>query len=702
MKKGLALLLAFAIFLSTQATAYAVEPEGQDRAGNIGQVNVIIEPVLALQGNTKFLVSLTDSQGQAEKGEIELGGNAAAAGCLNFEGLASGKYALTVKADGFAVYSQELSVENRAYTVRLTTGRLDGINYEAGSAYPGILRIGDVNGDGRIDEADKAALLDSIQKGNSAGAQDLNGDGIVNLVDLEYFARGFGESKETTAQVERSVPSALITPSAEDTKAEGDLEALLRNQGSVILKPENGGVISGDNPVKLSFAFGNAGNASEADGILIGTSADNPVTEAEILVEYEDGNGVVGKENIGVKSGVQYLLINDKIVAELDKQGNIRVSLGSQVAIKKVTLIIKGVQNNNLAEISSVEFVNGMEERIPQPEMNIPKGFKAEAGSAAIYLSWEPCVNVTGYEVLIRQGDRQQTILTTKTSLDVKSFGGKGLVNYQPYKVSVQSVNGSWRSGYCAEEEATPKPAGKPDKPENVNVTGKYLGIAVSWKQVKDAQYYNLYYKESGEESYRKIEQIKGTSYTISDLKDGTEYMVYVTAANEFGESTASLTKSARTGTLEPARMPQYNLINTGQKGEKGAHILSAVMNGEMRGSTLDTQEKTAWGTVDHDPASYYRKGSWDDGGFNPMSLQHGLTYEFDQTYKLDTIAFLEGIPQDMKYSYVKVRYWGEDGQEKSVKASLLKKSDADGRPYYVVKLSEPVEAKKIQFGLEM
>lgn len=703
MKKGLALLLAVAIFLSTQATAFAVEPEGQDRAGNTGQVNVIIEPVLALQGTTKFLVGLTDSQGQTKNGEIELEGNAAAAGCLNFEGLAAGKYALTVKADGFAVYSQEISVENRAYTVRLTTGRLDGINYEAGSACPGILRIGDVNGDGKIDEADKSALLDSIQRGNPGGIQDLNGDGIVNLVDLEYFARGFGESKEITAQVERSVPSALITPLAENTKTEGDLEALLRNQGSVILKPENGGVISGDNPVKLSFVFGNAGDASEADGILIGSSPDNPVTEAEIVVEYQDENGVSGnitKKIIGVKKDVDYLLKDGEVVAKVDSQGNISVSLGSQVAIKKVTLIIKGVENNNLAEISRVEFVNGMEERIPQPEMDVPEGFEAEEGNAAIYLSWKPSVNVTGYEVLIRQGDRQQTILTTKTSLNVKSFGGKELVNYQPYKVSVQSVNGSWRSGYCPEEEVTPKPAGKPDKPDGVKVTGKYLGIAVSWKQVKDAQYYNLYYKESGEESYRKIEQIKGTSYTVSDLKDGTEYIVYITAVNEFGESAASLSASAVTGTLEPARMPQYNLINTGQKGEKGAHILSAVMNREMVGSALDTQDKTAWGTVDHDPLSYYRMGSWDDGGFNPMTLQHGLTYEFDQAYKLDTIAFLEGVPQDMEYSYVRVRYWDKDGQEKSATASLQRKNDADGRPYYVVKLSEPVEARKIQFGL--
>lgn len=705
MKKGIAFLLAVAVFLSTQFTAYAGEPDRQGNTENVGQVDVVIEAVLTLQSPVKFSVSLTDSRGQAKNGEIELEANTAAQGRLSFEGLEAGSYTLTVKADGFAAYSQVLSVENGAYTVRLATGRLAGISYQEGSAHPGVLRIGDANGDGRTDAADKEVLLDSIQGKNSGGTPDLNGDGIVNLVDLEYYARGLGENGEMSAQVEKSVPTAVITPSAgANTNVAGDLMKLLRNRSSVNLTPVNGGAISADNSVALVFDLRNVNNAAQADGILIGTSPDNPVTEAEIVVEYQDESGTDGKVQqkiIGVKKDVEYLLKNDAVRTEMDRQGNIRIFLGGQVAIKKVTLIIKGVQSNNLAEISSVEFVNGMEERISLPDMDVPESFMAEGGNASISLSWKPCVNVTGYEVLIKQGDRQQTMLTEKNSLNIVSFGGKSLTNYLTYQVSVQAVNGSWRSGYCQEKEVMPKPAGKPDKPDNVRAAGKYQGIAVSWKQAKNAQYYNLYYRESGAEGYQKIEKIEGNSYTVSGLKDGTEYIVYVTAVNEFGESAASLTASAVTGTLEPAEMPKYNLINTGQKGEKGAHILNAVMNGEMRESGLDTQSGTAWGTVDHDPVSYYRKGSWDDGGFNPMNLNHGLTYEFDQIYKLDTIAFLEGIPQDMSYSYVKVRYWDEEGNQKdNVRAFLQKKSDAKGRPYYVVKLSEPVETRKIQFGL--
>ena len=44
----------------------------------------------------------------------------------------------------------------------------------------------------------------------------------------------------------------------------------------------------------------------------------------------------------------------------MDEDGNIQIHLGSQIAVKKVTLTIQGMQNNNnLAEISKVEFVNG-------------------------------------------------------------------------------------------------------------------------------------------------------------------------------------------------------------------------------------------------------------------------------------------------------------------------------------------------------
>ena len=63
-----------------------------------------------------------------------------------------------------------------------------------------------------------------------------------------------------------------------------------------------------------------------------------------------------------------------------------------RIAVKKVTLTIQGMQNNNnLAEISKVEFVNGMENRIPKPDMDIPTNLAVETGSEEFTLTWDAC-----------------------------------------------------------------------------------------------------------------------------------------------------------------------------------------------------------------------------------------------------------------------------------------------------------------------
>ena len=53
-----------------------------------------------------------------------------------------------------------------------------------------------------------------------------------------------------------------------------------------------------------------------------------------------------------------------------------------------------------------MEFVNDMESRIPPPTMDIPEGLTAVTESQAFTLTWNPAVNVTGYEVKITLGDK--------------------------------------------------------------------------------------------------------------------------------------------------------------------------------------------------------------------------------------------------------------------------------------------------------
>lgn len=715
MRKKIAIVLTAVLVLCASFVVYGAEAGNLLTNGgqtqDMGQVDVSIGGALILGQDTEFTVKLTNAQNELVSSQkLSLGRDNAKAGRVSFERLAEGDYTVTVSGERFAQYVQKVSVKNgTAYAVNLTTGFLGGMNYEAGAAHPGVLIIGDVNGDGKTDAADKTELVNAIEAGAPAGLTDLNGDGVVDLVDLEYLAKGYEHGKDIAAAVDRFVPAAAITASqGKNTVMEGDPEALLRNQGSVTLKPAGGGAISDSSPVEMEFDVQGQAGTAPVDGIIIGTGGDNSITKATITVVYSEG-GVDKTETLPFMEGVDFLLKDSaSFRAEQDRDGSIRLHLGSQVAVKKVTLTIMGMKNNNLAEISKVEFVNGMEERIPEPEMDIPMNLTPSVGSNRISLSWDTCVNVTGYEVLICLGDKQETVLTAKNSVDITSFGGKKLENYQEYQLRVQSVNGTWRSGYGDVVTATPVPNGRPDKPDNVSAIGEYRSVIVSWKKMDDTLTYNLYWKESSSGEYTKIENISANSYTLTEnLKDLTEYTVYVTGVNDFGESGPSLPAAARTKDSNPPVMPKYNLINVGEKGEKSAHIVNASMFGSMKDSPLDTEAGSAWGTVDHDPASYYLKGSWDDGGYNPvgagLNAKNGLLYEFDQAYKMDTIAFYTQplIPGEPDYSYVKAVYWDEGGQRVDLKnVPLQKKTDAEGRKYYVIKLPAAVTTNKLQFGL--
>lgn len=695
---------------------------------NIGQVDVSIGSGLTLERDVTFAVTLTDSQGNTKNEEIVLGGDSARSK-TGFSGLPSDTYTLSVKGAGFADYTQTIAVKDKGYLVSLTTGFLAGYSYVEGGAHPGVLLIGDVNGDGSVNEADKTALVDTIDRDESAdtykntdeteatgGSQiaedsvsasgnlitDLNGDGATDLVDLEYLAKSYGETGDTRAMIEEFISPAVIeVKAAEGTVVNGNLDKLLQGEGQVTLSPADGAEISAEHPVALEFDFSNADtSAVVTDGILIETGNGSPIAQAVIGIAYEE-DGVEYTEEIPVTSGVHYLLNRSNVYATQDKDGNIEVHLGAQVAVKKVTLTITAMtNNNNLAEISRVEFVNGMEERIPAPEMDIPENLAATAGSEEFTVTWDACVNITGYEVLIRQGSKEETIQVASNSLTVTTFCGGNVKNYTTYTVSVQSVNGSWSSGYCTSMEVTPKPTSRPDKPDNVTAAGKYQSILVNWKNMNDTQSYNLYYKvKDSEDAYTKIEGLTTNSYTITGLESLVEYEIYVTGVNELGESPESIHCAAKTTDLNPAEMPRYNLINRDEEGVPGsAHIVSVTRNGgTMVDSPSDTETGTAWGTVDNDAASYYSKSTWDDGGFNALGSV-GLIYQFDQAYKMDTIALFG--TNGMQYSYAQVRWWANETDYYTVRVTVSAAKDAQGRTYYLLKLPSAVTTNKVQIGL--
>ncbi len=100
-------------------------------------------------------------------------------------------------------------------------------------------------------------------------------------------------------------------------------------------------------------------------------------------------------------------------------------------------------KESSIAEISYVEFVNGMENKIPEPASDIPVNLTASAGNKSFTLNWDKCVNVTGYEVMITQGENSEVKKVKGCSISVTSFNDKELQNGTEYTVKVQSVNGA-------------------------------------------------------------------------------------------------------------------------------------------------------------------------------------------------------------------------------------------------------------------
>lgn len=668
----------------------------------VGRIDVTVGTALLLDSNVDFTVTLSNHDGYSKDEVITLANSEETK--ITFDSLADGEYNLTVTAPGFATYNQSINVAQKMYSLNLTAGYCEGYSYATGSIHPGVILIGDVNSDGEVNDNDKDILVDAIDgtEVSEDYVTDLNRDNKTDLVDLMFFSKGYKENKDITSAIEEFVSPAVIKAEVpEGTNLTGDPEKMLSGDDTVILSPADDGEISAENPVSLEFDLVKGGEAALVDGITFDSGSENPVDEAYIDVTYTE-NGKDYTVSVPVRAGVNYLLKESDVYAELDENGSIKLHLGNQVAVKKVTLTITAMQNNNnLAEISKVEFVNGMENRIPEPEMDIPENLKAVPASESFTLSWDPCVNVINYEVKIEQGGVTETVATTSNSIKISSFGEKEVKNYTTYKVSVQSVNGTWKSGFCDSVEVTPKPNKRPDKPDNVKASGIYKGVTVTWGNMDDTQSYNVFYKVRGsEDEYTEISGITANKYTINELETGIEYEVYVTGVNELGESPESIHSAATPTNLNPAEVSKYNLINRDENGNPGsAHIVSAGRNGgSMVDSELDEDSNnTAWGAVDNNAASYYSKATWDDGGFNNLG-GNGITYTFDEEYKMDSIALLTVGGADPFYAHV--RWWAEDGTSATVSASVQTIRDSEGRPYYVLKLPYAVTANKIQIGL--
>ncbi|MDE7309235.1 MAG: fibronectin type III domain-containing protein, partial [Lachnospiraceae bacterium] len=623
-----------------------------------------------------------------------------------------GDYVLEVSNPRYLTYKQEFSVEaDYNYSVALSNGWLAGYEYQSAAVHPGVIKRGDVNHDGSLDDKDVDLIIKAIEE-NAESSSDcnLNNDDKVSLADLQCLAESLYREGDNISSVERSISERVLSVEldpADRDKIEivdGELGNILRASADGIkLKWKEGTPISEENPIKVAFPVAED-KSKEMGGLTLRGNKDNSITEGiiEVEVETEDGGTEIIPIEIPNPQMAMFAMLRSGGPSAKWENGILVVDFAGQVAVKKVTIVITGTQSNNLAEISTVEFLNNMEERIPAPQMDIPQNLSVVEADKMFTVSWDPCVNITGYEVEISAETKDGTIVTetkrtAQTSLTVSSFNGDELVNKTVYTVRVQSLNGEWKSGYGEEIQAIPFTTKKPPAPDNLTLKAGYRTITAGWKKMEDTDTYNLFYKKETDTEFTKVSGIEENSYQITGLEDLVSYEVYVTGVNDNGEGPASLHSKIATIAIEPAKLPEYRLINTSSgEGILSSHIVSAVIQGSsvrsMVDSPLDSEDaKSALGVFDNLYTSYYNIADWDDG-CSYYAGNKGLTVTFDESCHIGYISFAQAIEIN---SISGVRVYADGTEVKGI--SLVKRLDENNRAWYLIKFPEGVQATKLQ-----
>lgn len=694
-------------------------------------------------------VVLHGSGGEVVKSEaLDFSGSDASSRTAKFD-VAAGDYTVEVSAPKFASYTQQIHVDaNWSNRILVCTA----LEENEGGNTAGWLCPGDVDGDGEVSEADTKALTNAVRNGSVDTKYDLNSDGKTDLADLQSAVQSLGESSVSQIQKRALLQNAQAS---EGTTVEGSIEDFLNHTGAITLKPADAEAqISKENPVGMEFVLAPEETADpkevpEIGGLTIHASGDldedgnvvSDISDGEAVIAYLDADGNEQEEAIplvptqapkGLLAKLKRALTSFSIVSgasvTVEADGSLVLDFGAQVAVKRVMIKITGTRKTEpLVNISKVEFVNNMEDRIPAPKLDIPTLNAPVSGDKSLTVSWDAQNNVNGYEVYVsgpvknQSGNETQIIPVSETQYVISGINDKKMKNFERYTVKVRSVNGDWSSPWSGEQIGIPKPQKLPAPPDLVNAVGGYRQITVSWKDMDDAAGYMVYYKKTAEadSAFRPVVdgftpvtagtgKINGTSYVISGLEDEVSYTVYVIGWNELGWGSPSLHSTAETISTALPHLPEYKLLNTSNgPGKVTAHITAATYGGHsnahMEASPLDTADsnpKSAWGIVDDDYGSYWTKSDWDDGVAYPAN-DRGMYVTLDADYQMDYITFAAANAKD-SIPYVRVRYWDskEPTKDKLASAQIVERRDEHNNQYFLIRMGETITANRVHISL--
>ena len=433
-------------------------------AGEIGTVNLGNDTTKGTIGDATYSLEALDSKRVTLKDDAtELSFYH-----LTFEKLPVGIYSIEISGSGYVSTTvSNIEIQNTSKRVLLGTSDnvivLDDKGTEDTSddvkeEYLGVFLVGDIDGNKSVNKDDYEALKSAIKNGSTDSKYDLNRDGKVDITDLTYVHQNMNKSQaeaiiEDTDMI-LNPENINVTLNEKISVINGDIKDILKDTDSVVIL-ESKAEISEDNPIEIPIDLsGLTRSTNTIESINIQAPSENSPSSGKIVIP---GAGEGGKD-LEVKFDESNITKSLSRTADGQAMDTIKIDLGKQVAVSKITIKITGSRSNkNLAEIAKVEFLNNVYKEMQKPKMNIPviNSFTSttQVGQESMTIGWDYEINVTGYEIKVEKlNDKNQVTSTSTYKTSQNSLRIEKVEAYRIYRISIQSLSGDWKSGYKDEQ----------------------------------------------------------------------------------------------------------------------------------------------------------------------------------------------------------------------------------------------------------
>ncbi len=541
--------------------------------------------------------------------------------------LPQGDYTLRFTGLGYKAFSYDVPLQTHSQHLILGNG---------GAAFT----LGDLNGDGQVDTADRDVLAGKL--GGADPLCDLDGDGEVGLADLVSLMKnldvqGEAELMSTTLLAPPVELEGLTEGGAQ--VAEGDLRDLFADNGQGVTLRAEGSVL--DLPIGFTEPV-------EMAQIQIAAPENGGMDTGAVLVEYEDGHTESLPFDAVLPEGVY-------AIGKTEGVRTITLDLGRRVPVKKITVSVEKTEDGYVS-VDTIQFLKDIVPENPVAPNRMVNGLHATAGSESATLKWKELPNVTGYRVDYWPDGEE----SNKRSLPVNVPYAQvtGLENLQKYWFQVTPTAEGWEGDACQPVDATPQPSKSPNAPDMVSITELDGALGVSWKASEGATYYEVYYKEqSSSGAYQRIGgSLAATSTTITNLRNGVVYQIYIVAGNDVGKSGPSRIAEGTPKAVDydrPEGLPTSSLLSP----SKIKSIRLGAPNNYKQDDYTEEAPFKPENMIDGDYRTHWTASNW-------YGNEHVIT-TFTEPVDLQSVIWsprLDGnYPQWLRAYSIQVWYEGED-----------------------------------------